>query len=135
MTLTTPLSSLNHIAIKVKSMGPCLEFYHSILGLKILKENRRTDNSIRSIWLGIGEIILMLEKEEMLYPQIGNTQGFAFIALTIKKEESSAWKKKLELSGIVLEKETEYTMYFRDPEGNQVGLSHFFSIHEVDEHQ
>lgn len=126
MTPTTPLSSLNHIALKVKSLASCLEFYHNILGLKILKENRRSDKSIRSIWLGIGETILMLEQEEALYPRIGNSQGFAFFALTIKKEEYRTWQKKLELSGIAIEKETEYTMYFRDPEGNQVGLSHFF---------
>jgi hypothetical protein len=35
------------------------------------------------------------------------------------------WRQRLEASGVVIERETDYTFYFRDPDGTLLALSHF----------
>jgi glyoxylase I family protein len=47
------------------------------------------------------------------------------VALAITPPERQAWRARLLSCGVAIEKESEFTMYFRDPDGNLVGLSHW----------
>ena len=52
------------------------------------------------------------------------TPGYFLLALRIGAGERESWETRLREHGIAVHHRTEWTLYFRDPEGNRVGLSH-----------
>ncbi len=51
--------------------------------------------------------------------------GWHLVALTINADDREAWRKRLSNAGYPVERETDYTMYARDPERNFIALSHW----------
>jgi glyoxylase I family protein len=51
--------------------------------------------------------------------------GWHLVALTINSDDREAWRKRLSDAGCPVERETDYTMYARDPERNFIALSHW----------
>lgn len=51
--------------------------------------------------------------------------GWHLVALTINSADREEWRKRLSDAGYPVERETDYTMYARDPERNFVALSHW----------
>jgi glyoxylase I family protein len=51
--------------------------------------------------------------------------GWHLVALTISSDDREAWRKRLSDAGHPVERETDYTMYARDPERNFIALSHW----------
>ncbi len=51
--------------------------------------------------------------------------GLHLLAFRIVPESRAAWVGKLRAAGVAIENESPHTIYFRDPEGNRVGLSHY----------
>ena len=49
--------------------------------------------------------------------------GYHLLALTVSLEQQSKLKTRLSDSNITIEHESDYTIYFRDPDGNRLGLS------------
>ncbi len=47
------------------------------------------------------------------------------VAFAIDEDEKPAWRARLAARGVVLEAETAFTLYFRDPDGRRVGVSHY----------
>ena len=94
---------VHHVAIPVRDLEKSRAFYVDTLGLA---EVRRQEHSI---WVQAGDTILMLE----LQPEW-------LVALAIEPSEREAWRNK-----ISVEKETGFTLYTRDPDGNRVALSHY----------
>jgi hypothetical protein len=51
--------------------------------------------------------------------------GWHCVALGIAAADRGAWRQRLEEAGYPVERETDYTLYVRDPDGQLVGLSHW----------
>jgi glyoxylase I family protein len=104
----------HHLAILVTDLRRAEAFYVGLLGLPVVM--RWED---RSIWIGLeGDAFLAVEKVDVVSPG-------PCVALAIDKEAREAWRARLLLAGVAVEKESDFTLYFRDPDGNLVGLSHW----------
>jgi len=57
--------------------------------------------------------------------------GLHLLALRIAPGERRTWEDRLEAAGVLVVHRTRWTIYFRDPEGNRIGLSHH--PHDVEE--
>jgi glyoxylase I family protein len=51
--------------------------------------------------------------------------GWHLVALAINSDDRDAWRRRLSDAGHPVERETDYTMYARDPERNFIALSHW----------
>jgi catechol 2,3-dioxygenase-like lactoylglutathione lyase family enzyme len=118
----------HHIAIFARDVERLARFYREQLQLKELRRFLRDDGSLRSIWLsaraGGGERDGFLAIEAEAGEGGRGAQGFAMLALRIDPAAREEAKQGLLAAGYPLERETGWTMYVRDPEGNLVGLSH-----------
>ena len=119
--------TLNHIAIKSTQVEAPDDSYRTVLELPLLKTF--TDaNGIRSIWLSLGTSVLMLERsdyDKQITPSefFVDKPGYHLLALTVSIKKQSALRARLRDFAIRIEHESEYTIYFRDPDGNRIGLS------------
>ncbi len=117
---------LHHLALKVSDLERAELFYSSILGLEPIDHKRDDEGRIRSVWFGVGEIILMLERRaDAGGPAEKNAFGRHLTAFKIPASERKSWKERLERAGVKTTGETEYSVYFSDPEGNPLALSHY----------
>ncbi len=144
----------HHFAIKVRDLPAAERFYRDVLGLPVLRRWPASEGpGDRSVWLGTGAAagtFLALETvSRTLGPeappvdtdagQIGsdtkNTEaghtgpgadhpGHHLMALRIAQEDRAAWEARLQAAGVAISHRTGYTIYFTDPEGNRLGLSH-----------
>ncbi len=110
---------VHHVAFRTHDLAKLEKFYTEILGFTVKERHGE-----RAIWLEAGEAILMLEHADKTEPKIpdGSMELFAF---TIFPGEKKKRRAHLEAAGVVIERETEFTIYFRDPDGRRLGLSHF----------
>jgi catechol 2,3-dioxygenase-like lactoylglutathione lyase family enzyme len=102
-------------------------FYRDVLGLPEVARHAHEAGRLRSIWIGIGDGFLAIEQA----PQesdgklaAGERPGYHLLALRIAPEERRGFEEALARRGVPLERESRWTLYVRDPEGNRVGLSH-----------
>ncbi|HTN52639.1 MAG TPA: VOC family protein, partial [Anaeromyxobacter sp.] len=51
--------------------------------------------------------------------------GLHLVALRIAPGERPAWEARLEAAGVRVVHRTRWTIYFHDPEGNRLGLTHY----------
>lgn len=124
---------LHHIAIKVSQLEACEKFYHRLLGLKVVEHQHDARGAVRAIWLESGAVTLMLEKcKAGKRRKSDEAAGLHLIAFAISRRDRQEWRERLQLQGVVLEHESDFSLYFRDPEGNRIALSHYpESIHEA----
>jgi catechol 2,3-dioxygenase-like lactoylglutathione lyase family enzyme len=124
------LKGFHHLAIQVRSLEAVSAFYREVLGLPELKRHYRDDGSLRAIWLGAGagDAFLALEEvrgevptEDFPTPR----PGLFLVALAIDAGARAGIRAALVKRGVRIEKESAWTLYVRDPEGNRVGLSHY----------
>ncbi|MCE9599162.1 MAG: VOC family protein [Spirochaetia bacterium] len=119
---------LHHVALVAEDVSRVAEFYET-LGLKRIKE--QSDNKgIRSVWLEIGESILMIERADLTLakPIAGfhdKSPGYHLLAFRIQRKEKDFWMTKLSELRIPIVYFTDYTMYLMDPERNRIGLSFY----------
>jgi glyoxylase I family protein len=105
---------LHHLAMRTGDLPRLLRFYSEVLGLPVIQ---RTPSSV---WLDAGGVIVMLEaRDDGESIPAGSKEMVAF---GIRPEERRDWLTKL---GGLIEAQTEFTLYFRDPDGRRVGLSHY----------
>ncbi len=110
---------VHHIALRTQDLVRLERFYVDVLDLRVKRRNAE-----RSVWLDAGDTIVMLERAEENEPPIPKTSQ-EFFAFAIGPEQKLTFRQKLEAAGVVIEHETQATIYFRDPDGRRVGLSHF----------
>lgn len=150
-----PTFGIHHLALVVTDLEAMESFYVGVLGLPLVRRWHSEANSQqRSIWLALGhDAFLALEKAESsqhgaspykLLDDIGPERapssvktpltetpachpnaGWHLVALTINSEDRDAWRQRLSDAGCPVERETDYTMYARDPERNFIALSHW----------
>lgn len=107
---------VHHLAFRTPKLSRLVRFYRDVVGLAVIRTNAR-----RSVWLKAGTTILMLEAaDEAPYPK-GSYELVCFGART--KREVDAHRKRMARRRVRIEGETDYTFYFRDPDGRRVGIS------------
>jgi catechol 2,3-dioxygenase-like lactoylglutathione lyase family enzyme len=120
----------HHVAIQCADLGRCEVFYRDVLGLPVLRRWPREGGGDRSVWLGLGEGaegFLALERadeEPSPAPWRDGKAGLHLLALRIAPGERRVWEDRLEAAGVLVVHRTRWSIYFHDPEGNRIGLSH-----------
>jgi catechol 2,3-dioxygenase-like lactoylglutathione lyase family enzyme len=134
----------HHVAIQCADLGKCEAFYREVLGLPVLRRWPREGGGDRSVWLSLGDgAFLALERADEPPPQPRSAgqrkcgdkpavpapwrdgkAGLHLVALRIAAAERRSWEDRLEAAGVLVVHRTRWTIYFHDPEGNRIGLSH-----------
>lgn len=113
---------LHHVAIQVPDLDDAATFYVGVLGLT---ETRR---QAHGIWVDAGGTILMLERCTGSSPGAGPwaspEPGPFVVAFGIAASERDTWRRRLEGAGVPVSHESAFTLYFRDPWGTRLALSH-----------
>jgi glyoxylase I family protein len=123
--------AFHHLAIQCADLARCERFYREVLGLPVLHRWPREGGGDRSVWLSVGEggwEFLALERaDEAPVPRSwrDGKPGLHLVALQIPPSERSAWEARLEANGVHVVHRTRWTIYFHDPEGNRIGLTHY----------
>ncbi len=119
------MPTLHHIALKVHDLLSTATFYERIMGLKEIDRKYLPDETLRSIWLKMDDgTILMIEKGDQLTGS-GESNGWHLLAFEMTASEREEKKNFLQTHGVVIEMESDFSLYFRDPEGNRLAFTHY----------
>jgi catechol-2,3-dioxygenase len=109
---------IHHLAMRTRDLPRLEAFYGGLLGLEIIRKDEGR------VWLKAGDAILMLETAGPDEPEIP-ANCMEFVAFAIEANETSRWRNAIQQSGCSMQGETPFTLYFRDPDGRRIGLSHY----------
>lgn len=122
------VQGFHHVAIQAREVERVAAFYRDLLGFPELTRHHRPDGSLRSIWVGVpGGAFLAIEAagaEPEASPFRHERPGLLLLAFRIPRASRAAAVEVFTRAGVLLENETRWTFYVRDPEGNRVALSH-----------
>jgi catechol 2,3-dioxygenase-like lactoylglutathione lyase family enzyme len=123
-----PHLAVHHLAVVVRDLARAEAFYGGVVGLPV--ERRWTDDlgAPRSVWLSLGGgAFLAVERASPELPArpAPDLPGWHCVALAIAAGERDALRARLGAAGFPVERETAFTLYTRDPEGNLVAFSHY----------
>ncbi len=110
---------LHHIAFRTGNVTALERFYVDVLGFAV--GARRPQGSV---WLEAGAAIVMLEPRAAGEPEVA-AGAMDLTAFAITRAERATVRARLENAGIPIEGETAFSLYFRDPDGRRVGVSHY----------
>lgn len=122
---------VHHVAVCVRDVPRALVFYRDLLGLEELRRWLRDDGTLRSVWLAMGDspegerAFLAVEEASGGAPRHDSAPGLHCLALQIAPRDREHWRGRLETAGHPVERESEFTLYVRDPDGTLVALSHY----------
>jgi catechol 2,3-dioxygenase-like lactoylglutathione lyase family enzyme len=122
---------LHHVAIQCADLDGCERFYRDVLGLAVLRRWPHDSGRDRSVWLAVGDGagFLALERADAVPPAPtpwrDGKPGLHLVALRIALSERGVWERRLEAAGVLVVHRTRWTIYFHDPEGNRIGLTHY----------
>jgi glyoxylase I family protein len=117
---------LHHLAVVVSDLPRAEAFYVGLLGLPIDRRWDDPDGAHRSTWVALSPGFLAIERARAAAPvRADAAPGFHCLALQIPAEEREVWRARMTAAGHPVERETDFTLYVRDPDGNLIGLSHF----------
>lgn len=116
---------LHHIALVSDDPEKLSDFYINVLGLKLQCIHYDDNQNIRSIWLYLNEPsqipILMIERKD----QTKLNSGFHLLSLSMNKNEKIITSQYLKEKNVNITHQSDYSLYFQDPEGNPIALSHY----------
>lgn len=110
---------VHHLAFRTRDLATLERFYTDALGLSVTRRDGE-----RSVWLRTGGAILMIERADDAEPSIA-PGAMDLVAFAIEANDVDRWRRVLAANGIAVEGETAFTLYFRDPDGRRIGLSHY----------
>lgn len=126
------VEGIHHVALRCLDLARCLAFYREVLGLAELRRWPDAAGGLRSVWLSTGEGFLALERADAgrggpadADPFEAAPPGWQVVALGIRRGEREAWRARLRERGVKVERESPWSIFLRDPEGNRVALSHW----------
>lgn len=108
---------LHHVALRTNDLERLEVYYRSILELPVVRRQAG-----RSVWLGLGSAVLMIETEGEGEPPIP-AGSLELLALRVDAQDMERTRARLEEAGVTPEAATEHTLYFRDPDGRRVAVS------------
>ena len=110
--------NLHHLALRVADPVRSARFYVEALGLDVVAEHVGEDGAVRSVWLALGDAVLMFERDIKLPGPEGS--GHVLVVAVAELAEAEA---RIRAAGAEIADRTAYTLYFRDPDGHRVGVS------------
>lgn len=117
---------LHHLAVRTPDLAAAERFYVEVLGLGVLERFFHDDGTPRSVWVALGEdAFLALEVGPTGAPPADADPGWHCVALRIEASDRAYWRARLAEAGHAVERESDYTLYVRDPAGALLGLSHY----------
>ena len=118
---------LHHLALGARDVVGLAAFYRDVLGMKeVARHDEPNGESLRSVWLELGGgAVLMIEKTDQPQPQAidGHGAGLFLLALHCDAESLETRCNELRERDFQQERATDFSRYFRDPEGNRFALS------------
>lgn len=119
------IQSLGHVVIKVRNVEKSKEFYNGLLGLPVVAHNETPKMAFFS--LGNHHDFAVMEVGEDAAGTSDNQVGLAHVAFKIGDDLDDLRKAKthLEDAGVhsaPVDHEVTKSLYFADPDGNQVEL-------------
>ncbi|MBS2029202.1 MAG: VOC family protein [Deltaproteobacteria bacterium] len=124
------MRAFHHLALQVVDLPRQEAFYRELFELPVLQRWPDGQGGERSVWLGLEGGFIALEKAPPGSPlpvrgDFGDARvGYYVFALRIEKAERQAWEARLEKAGVAIERRTAFSLFFRDPEGNRLAVSH-----------
>lgn len=122
------VGGLHHVAIQVRELESVARFYRTVLGLHEQARHHRPDGTLRAIWLSMTDgSFLALEEaggELARAPFRSDRPGLHLVALRIAPADRAEALARLAKHGVEVVHQTRWSVYFHDPEGNRVALSH-----------
>lgn len=118
---------VHHLAVVVGDLDRSEKFYSIVLGLAVLRRWADAEGKPRSVWLDLGNgAFLAVERAAAQEPCRSDiAPGWHCVTLGIEKKDRLRWVERLAQHDVKVERESNYTVYTRDPDGNLVGLSHY----------
>jgi glyoxylase I family protein len=114
---------IHHIALQVTDLTQARTFYETILGFTVSRVQPH------SVWLAAGDSIVMLET---CSGAVASTEAWAdprpgpfVVAFGISPQERGPLRERLTAGGVVIDHETDFSMYLRDPFGARLAFSHY----------
>lgn len=120
-------SRLHHIGLGARDVDVVAQFYQEVLDLEECGRHLYGDGRLRSVWLDTGGVILMIEHTGKRRKNVeGVGAGPFLLAFTVEDDAArEQMEARLAERGAEIESRTEYSSYFRDPEGNRVAVSYY----------
>jgi catechol-2,3-dioxygenase len=110
---------VHHLAFRTHDLVRLERFYTDVLGLEVARRDGE-----RSVWLRAGGTILMLEiAEDGEACVAAGTKEL--VAFAVGEADMPRWRRTLAGASVAVEGETAFSVYFRDPDGRRVALSHY----------
>jgi len=109
---------IHHIALRTRDLSRLQAFYVDALGLAVAR------HSDAGVWLQAGDAVLMLERADAAEPGVP-AGSLELLAFAVEPGELPAFERRLAARGVAVEARTSFTLYFRDPDGRRVGVSHY----------
>jgi glyoxylase I family protein len=118
--------ALHHLAVVVADLAVAERFYGGVLGLPVVQRWNDEHGAPRSVWVGLdGGAFLAIERAAAPTPKRSDdAPGLHCVAFRIPRGERERQRHVLESAGFPVERESPYTLYVRDPDGNLVAFSH-----------
>jgi catechol 2,3-dioxygenase-like lactoylglutathione lyase family enzyme len=114
------MTSVHHIALRVRDCEVAARFYEKAFGLRELRRVE-AEGGLRAVWLGAGAIVLMLERS-LRGPGASEGSGHVLIFEAESLEEA---ERRFVALGIEVKDRTASTLYVSDPDGHRAGVSVF----------
>jgi catechol 2,3-dioxygenase-like lactoylglutathione lyase family enzyme len=122
------VSTLHHLALGTRDPETLAAFYRDVLDLAELDRHFHEDGRLRSVWLSVGDGVLMIEEidtDAWIDPPQKMRNGLFLLAISIEEDERPAWERRLREAGCTIEERSQHTSYTRDPDGNRIAVSHY----------
>lgn len=121
---------LHHIALGATDVARVAAFYKDLFSLPEIERFDHEDGRLRSIWLDMDGVVLMVEQTAEGRRKVeGIGAGPFLLAFEVASSEYDAFRRALADRLIDIEDQTDFTTYFRDPEGNRVAISRYPTEH------
>lgn len=119
--------SVHHLAVVVRDLNTSEAFYSGLLGLPVITRHVDNQGAPRSVWVQMGAgAFLAIERAEASGPtRASNAPGHHCVAFSILVGERGEIASRLQEAGFPVVRETDYTLYTNDPDGNLVAFSHY----------
>ncbi|TGL20869.1 VOC family protein [Leptospira yanagawae] len=106
---------IHHIAIGTPHPARLAKFYRELPGAVPVKEFHYESGELRSVWIQCDSILLMLEE--------GKAQAPKNLVFSLTPSNRSLWKEWLKT--VKITNHTDFTIYFKDSDGNGLGISSY----------